>query len=399
MPIRSNINQEILSSIRVPSVVTIGLGTTASIIAARSEAIKRGLLGMERGLSIQTVRAVDVDRTESIEILREKYSKGELDESKYDIDELRNLFRLSQSEILQLTVPAGRELAERMDGEYRFLKDHVDPEVLSLLKGGNQAGARAWRKLGIVITRWNLEDAIRNSINSAIDQAIDNQSVKQAMDLGFREIDRDKIKVYLVYSVCGGSGSGAVVDISYLLRRVAKEKRLESRMHIVHVILLPGFVNQIDPEESKASSYAVLKELDAMMSKDFVFRARYGNDEQDQVEYTGEIADEIYLFENSSDTTSLRDLNRFTGMISDFLVAQHLSPMVNVLRSRINNVETKTQDTSYSDQDIYGKLHYVAGGGISRLMFPRNSVSQYCRLRATRLTLERMINGGERDED
>jgi len=396
---KPNLDHEVLSSMDIPSVVTIGLGTTASMIAARSEAAKRDLLGIDSSLSIQAVRAMDVDIMDSIVVLRDKYSKGEMDETKYNTDELRNLFRLSQSEILQLTVPEGRELAERMDVEYAYLKDFVDREVLSLLKGGNQAGARAWRKLGVVIARWNLEDAIRSSIGSAVEQVIDNQSVKRAMNLGFKNVVRYPMKVFLIYSVCGGAGSGATVDISYLLRRMAREKRLEDKMHMVHVILMPGFVQQIDPEESKASSYAVLKELDAMMSKNFVFRARYGNNAQDQVEYTGEIADEVYLFENSSDTTSLRDLSRFTGMVSDFLVAQQLSPMVNVLRSRMSNIETKTQETPYSDEDIYGKLHYVAGGGISRLTFPRNHISQYCRFRAARLTLEQLLNGGERDED
>lgn len=399
MPSRRKIDPEAISSIDVPSVVTIALGTTASVIAAKTEVAKRELLGTDESLPIQQVRAIDVDIVDSITVLREKYSKGELDDSEYDVDEVKNLFRLRQSEILQLAVPSGRELAERMDGEYTYLKDYADREVLSLLKGGNQAGARAWRKLGVVITRWNLEDSIRDTLDGAMEQVKDNPSVERTMDLGFRNVLRQPIKVYLIYSVCGGSGAGAMVDISYLVRRLAVEKRLEDKMQIIHVALLPGFVQQIDPEESKASSYAVLKELDAMMSKDFVFKAQYGNSQHDQMEYTGEIADEVYLFENSSDTTSLKDVSRFTGMIADFLVTQHLSPMVNVIRSRMSNVETKTLKTPYSHEDAYGKLHYVAGGGISRVLFPRDSVQMYCKLRAARLALERLVNGGERDGD
>ena len=381
-----------IKSMTLPQVLTVSLGTIPSIVAARTEAKKREVLGREEGLPIQTLRAIDIDIFHSINVVRQKLSKDELDGSKRFIEETKNLFSLNPSEIIRLKAPEGEDLVRGVEnGEYNFLKDFVDSEILPLLSGGNQAGARAWRKLGEIIVRWNIK-GIKEALRSALLQVKDNQSVRETLTLGFSHVATElPIKVFIIFSTCGGSGAGAFVHIAYLLRRLAEEEKI--KLHLVNIQLLPGFIEQVDPEESKSSSYAVLKEMDAMMSKEFTFEAQYGLSEKDKLSYKGKIADEVYLFECSSGESALNDTGSFLGMLSDFLICQQLDPIVNVHSSMFNNIEHKTWEIPYTQYDYHGKVPYVSRGGVSKFLFPKESLLNYCRIRTARETLALSLNG------
>jgi len=390
-------DRRLLASIDVPQVLNVGLGTISSIIVARAEVAKRELLGLENGLPIQVARCIDVDIFDPILVLRELYSKNELDESEHSAEDVMQLFRLNPSEVIPLEVPEGGELIERMEqyGEFAYLKEYADEEVLSLLAEGSQAGARALRKLGCVITRWNVEKLIKPALKSALLRVKDNESVKEAISMGFRRVAQDQIKVYVFYSICGGCGAGAVVDVSYLVRQIASEENLRTR--IIHIALLPGFVDQVNKDESLASAYAVLKEQNQMMSKHFDFPVKIGDGKL--LKQRGKLADEVYLFEPVTELTSLTEASKFLGMIADFALVQQLSPVANKLRSVYNNIEKETLEISYAMQDAFGQIRYVGTGGVSRIFLPKESIFHYCQTRAARAALELYLGGKDEADD
>jgi len=383
-------DRKLLGSIDIPQVVNIGLGTTPSIIVARLEATKRDLLGIEDSLPIQVIRCIDVDIFDPIIVLRELYAKNELDQSGHRVEDIKQLFRLSSSEIVPLEVPEGKELVDRMKQyeEFTYLREYADEEVLSLLAGGSQAGARALRKLGCVIVRWNIK-RIEDALRGAFLKVKNNDSLKEANSLGFRKVAQDQIKAYIFYSVCGGCGAGTVVDVSYLVRKIALEENLKIR--VIHIALLPGFIKPVDREESLASAYAVLVEQNQMMSKNFNFSVQIGEDKF--LEQKGKIADEVYLFEPVTELTSLIETGKFLGMLADFVLAQQMSPVANKLRSIYNNIEKETLEISYAMQDTFGQIRYVGTGGVSRIFLPKKSILYYCQARAARAALELYLGG------
>jgi|GEM_PF-6824955 len=82
---------------------------------------------------------------------------------------------------------------------------------------------------------------------------------------------RQIAQVYLVCSVCGGTGSGTFLDIAYIVRHfIDKLKLHESRL--TGYLLLPGGFDQVDVDYRMicANAYAALMELEHFMStKDF----------------------------------------------------------------------------------------------------------------------------------
>ena len=99
---------------------------------------------------------------------------------------------------------------------------------------------------------------------------MNREVIKNSLIRTLREIGgNDTIEVNVVFSLCGGTGSGMFIDMAYLLREIAKEHHLSLSINAYAAMpeafrLAAG--RGIGSYRMRANSYAALKELDYLMS-------------------------------------------------------------------------------------------------------------------------------------
>lgn len=121
-----------------------------------------------------------------------------------------------------------------------------------------QAGAGGVRQIGRFLVMRNVTNIVQK-INSAILQAM----------AGLRENSR--LDIHIVTGMGGGTGSGAFLDICYIIRHIIEELALGSRTKVAGYFFLPdvSFVkvhSDAVRKYIKINGYAAMKELDYCMN-------------------------------------------------------------------------------------------------------------------------------------
>lgn len=162
-----------------------------------------------------------------------------------------------------------------MDGEFIRLSSH-------------RTGAGQWRPLG----RVGLFEHISRA-HSVLRQAFN--SLQEGDGLSRGRGASGQVKVFVVASAAGGTGSGLLIDVAHFLAGMS------GNIHLVGMILLPGVYESYDVDgRLNANTYACLKELTAFTSNLEPFRATYphGRRINNRTGYGTKAFDQIYLFDN-----------------------------------------------------------------------------------------------------
>ncbi|MBQ5792161.1 MAG: hypothetical protein IIW19_05575, partial [Clostridia bacterium] len=109
-----------------------------------------------------------------------------------------------------------------------------------------------------------LESTTYNGVVTAIRSAIS----------GLKDFVTKTLEVYVVGGVGGGTGSGMIVDIPYIVRKVANTLGVNERLRLMGYIYLPdvydpcanGTPNTGNLEAAYRNGYAALKEIDYYMN-------------------------------------------------------------------------------------------------------------------------------------
>jgi len=104
------------------------------------------------------------------------------------------------------------------------------------------------------------------SIKQKLDQAIRALcNIRQRGNVGeLGEIVRSQgVNVFIITSVCGGTGSGIFLDMAYVLRQLCMDQGLdENYCHINAVLALPQAFATVSGDGIRANAYAAFSELD-----------------------------------------------------------------------------------------------------------------------------------------
>lgn len=124
---------------------------------------------------------------------------------------------------------------------------------------GINAGAGGWRVVG----RFLLFNKILD-ITTRLEKIISN--IRQTKR-GRNSLSDIQMNVMVVTGIAGGTGSGASIDIAYIIRCILEQKFQLDKYNLTGYIVLPD-VNQSnrDNQYSESNGYAYLKELDYLQS-------------------------------------------------------------------------------------------------------------------------------------
>jgi len=127
-----------------------------------------------------------------------------------------------------------------------------DIEIGDVLNGANQI-----RMIGRLALYWNISQVV-DAINRVKKEVSSIKNKALATERGFDL--QDGLAVYIMTSLCGGSGSGMFLDMGYLVRDLVDSAEVNS------CCVMPSAF-QIEQQNSiEANAYAALKELDHLMT-------------------------------------------------------------------------------------------------------------------------------------
>lgn len=311
--------------------LVLGLGGTGREVVSRLKSIVRNRLpGSAAENPVVRFLVLDTDAGEA--------ARAALHESRPD--------GLSPSEFLPLPVE---------DVEGLFANRDKHPHLFSWFPDGVTArelkyGAAQCRPLGRLAFFWNAQ-AVRRAVETALKNAGNLRHRTVAQGLGYAVPEGTHI--FLVSSICGGTGSGLLLDAAYLCRHLAQ--RAES----VGMLVLPSAFEIEQQAAIEANGYATLRELEAATAAR-AFHARYGDDLEVRVEGMTPF-DRTYLV----DAWNERERHLETGgnvfrMAAEILFAKIFLGMYERHRSIVDNVQPKFARRIEGRLTAYSSLGHAA---------------------------------------
>jgi hypothetical protein len=160
----------------------------------------------------------------------------------------------------------------------KYLEQHPEiearfgREVLLKMRDYVVDGAAGERPQGAITIVWNAPRLMQLLGNGLRRLAERTKDLQQVMD------GNVVLRVYVVSSIAGGMGAGAVVDLAYILREELQKLGTLGESSSIHaMLLLPGAFYGIEDQRKQANSYATLREINALMLGEAGFHSGYPN--------------------------------------------------------------------------------------------------------------------------
>jgi hypothetical protein len=185
-------------------------------------------------------------------------------------------------------------------------------------------GARQIRALGRLALYYAFPD-VWSRVEAKIQQISTIGAANQAMRNGFNvPIEKSVRHIYIVSSLCGGTGSGAFLDLTARIRAA-----YGAQVVIIGILVLPSafrhtLASNRQRSRTQANSFAAMKELDAYWYSEHAppgrtpFSTHFPGDPQPTTLSHG-LFNEIYLIGGEGRGRSLSSLDDITQQIGHFL--------------------------------------------------------------------------------
>lgn len=209
----------------------------------------------------------------------------------------------------------------------------------------------------------------------------------------FPGIKAGELNIYVVSSICGGTGAGLFLDIAYELRYLQQQTQLPEKSRIKGLFAL-GDVYDAVSKRVQANTYASLRELNWIQKENATFHPVYPNETRDVIH--GRAFDAVYLFgdKNRSDI-EIGSPDDFAQLCAEFIfldsgsdVQETGDPLSQMMQSNRNNSEVYTMN-----YDADGTPRCYSSLGLCKIRFPIDRISELCAARISREIIEHHIIG------
>ncbi|MBM3298679.1 MAG: hypothetical protein FJY85_01845 [Deltaproteobacteria bacterium] len=334
----------------------IGLGGTGKIILTRLRAyLEKRFPGTIDSTNPwkRRVHLLELDIDPAVEMVRADARQITLRE-----DEFIDCGAAPAAEVLNLTVSK----------KYPDLETWMDTSLTvaerSLRRGGQQI-----RQLGRLSFYWHLGRGsplyLYKRLNDTIDDLFSQYAIDPTKPLAF--------SVYIVSSLCGGTGSGMFLDIAYVLRRLLSPRQRVTSL--IGVFTMPSFYRAAPQHALQGNTWAALQELNYFMTtpgEERRFQSiRYlpGLDVR-EVPCTGKPYDFVYLIDSrTEEMTSLASAEALAQVLVNALGLLSASRVGDEAASKINNVPVLREIEAGT---VYSSL------GVASLVFPAEEAISWC---------------------
>lgn len=270
--------------VRIRPTLIIGLGGTGGDVVLRIRKRFYEKYGSLSEFPIVGYLWLDTDRSE-------KHILGK---------EVREYVRMTDTERLMVTVADTTAITNNLkEPNYAHIDKWWYPGLSALGQMNEGAGQiRAYSRLAF----FHHYEEIRAAVVAANTKVRDPLAAERMMksellkDLGLlAQVEFNQpTNVYIICSIAGGTGSGMLVDMSFLVKEVFQEGNLTTSAFLV----FPDHFGAVTNEKMRANSYALLKELNYYSYGVSFFEAEWARGKRSQVPIPP--FDYCYVFDNQN---------------------------------------------------------------------------------------------------
>src|SRR5262245_35628433 len=203
-------------------------------------------------------------------------------------------------------------------------------------------GCKQYKALGRLLFAWNYAKVLR--LVEPLRSMVDSKLLKQ---LNVTELE-DPL-VFVISSMCGGTGAGMFLDTAYMLTNLWKRKWTRFNTKVCGLLALPSVFADISQgtERIRSNAYASMKELDHFMNKDaytdpeLAFRTDYPYVEHPET-YAFAPFDRVFVFDNSNGRVSISS-SQVYEMMARYVYLMACGDLTQDYNSIDNNLNPKVR--------------------------------------------------------
>ncbi|WP_107669107.1 tubulin-like doman-containing protein [Cyanothece sp. BG0011] len=290
------------------------------------------------------------------------------------------LFRDAEKVITTMTSQAVDNLLHELEhpplfeSAYSHIESWFDPRLKSHTTA-IEDGAHGIRPVGRLAFFHNYM-AVKNAINSAETRTMGHEAflLKNGLNV------QPGLDIFIVGSLCGGTGSGLFLDVAYTVRNLYQK----NSQIFGYLVISPSLFG--DTPIMNANTYAALKELNYYTSQNTVFQACYSQQYQVNIRESRPPFDYTYLVSNqTSGDYKINQKGKLCNVIAYKIFLEFSSELSSKLQGQRNNFKDPMLRT---DDHPFGMCQQYLTFGLSAIYFTRDRLVQ---IALNRLTLK-LIN-------
>lgn len=278
-------------------------------------------------------------------------------------DSERVVATMNSKEVNDLAQGLERRLDFEREGPFAHIGSWFSPQLLKNVKAIEE-GASGIRPVGRLAFFHNYRK-IHRVIETAENRTIGHE--KKLLEKGF--IVEPGLSLFVVGSLCGGTGSGMFLDVAYSLRRMYGEQ--ENQL-VGYLVMSPELYG--NTPSMNASTYAALKELNHYASESTKFEARYDPQHLIDISETRPPFDFVYLISNrTADNYKILEKSKLCNIIAHKIFLDFADELSPVVQGQKNNfLEKLTRTDEHPRRNVQRYLTF----GLSKVYFPRDLTVQ-----------------------
>ena len=254
-------------------------------------------------------------------------------------------------------------------------------------------GAGMIRSLGRLSIYWN-SSAVMESLQSQL-RALNSLKTKDRLG----KTGQGSISVWIVSSVCGGTGSGIFIDTAYLVAGAAKKVGITTNLKRIGVLLLPGaFQKVLEPallDRAKANAFTALTELDYEMEhprKDISYL-----ENTIHLNSPKPVFDVAFLIDSVNEEGNTLNDNEEMAM----MIAENLFLMVStqIGKASSDNAINIFAGVNALGNTFRGKRARYSSFGVTSFVLPVNKIIRSCKYRLADLIVKAYISNDKPEEE
>lgn len=257
-------------------------------------------------------------------------------------------------------------------------------------------GAQQVRRLGRIALFYHYQNNIKGVLKQNLDaiRNIANKGNLGQSEDGHRELfvkDLNSVRIFIVCSICGGTGSGTFIDIAYLARHLSG---IDPRsLDVIGMLLLPeAFPDIRTTGESRirANAYAALLDMEYYNQATGLDRHLYQVDmPNEHIQVDGSPFSLCYLVGSSNLKARVGDITVLAPILAEALDTMISTRIGEQLDATLDNIRPTLTNYRKGFRAFYSAL------GISQIVFPRPVLEQ----RFMTLMKQRLIDYWLSDKD
>ena len=287
---------------------------------------------------------------------------------------------MSSQEIDQLI--GGLEQQGEFDRQspYDHIRSWLPPQLIRNVKA-IEDGAGGIRPVGRLSFFHNYR-TIKNTIETAENRTRGHEQVM----LGKGLIVEPGLNIFVVGSLCGGTGSGMFLDVAYALRRAYGD--IENKL-VGYWIISPELYG--DTPSMNANVYAALKELNHYAASNTRFKACYDPQQLISVDEDRPPFDFTYLLSNRTLTDyRILDQNKLCNVVAHKIFLDFGDELTSVIKSQKDNFKDKlTRLDSHPRRNVQRYLTF----GLAKIYSPQERIERIALTNVGRRLIDFWLRG------